>query len=51
MKRWPIIRHVRYFYYKYKMLEHYDMWRKLGSLPVYIDKDIEVLDEIWRGER
>jgi hypothetical protein len=45
------IRHIRYFYLRYKMNQHYDMWAQLGSLPVYIDRDYEVLDAIWRGER
>ena len=50
MKRWPIIRHVRYFYWCYRVNQHYDSWGMLGSLPVYIGRDYEVLDAIWRGE-
>lgn len=51
MKRWPIIRHVRYFWNLYQMNKHYDLWRSLGSLPVNIDSDLAVLDEIWAGKR
>jgi hypothetical protein len=51
MKRWPIIRHIRYFINVYRVNRHYDEWRKLGFLPVHIARDIEALDEIWRGER
>jgi len=52
MKRWPIIRHIRFFYLRYKVNQHYDMWREAtGALPVHIQKDYDVLDAIWRGER
>jgi hypothetical protein len=51
MKRWPIIRHVRYFVLRYKVNRHYDMWLSLGYLPVHAQCDYDVLDEVWRGER
>ena len=52
MKRWPIIRHVRYFYLRYRVHQHYDMWRAAtGALPVNIQSDYDVLDAIWRGEQ
>lgn len=48
----PIIRHIRYYYYLYRMNQHYEFWRDtFGSLPVYIDRDLAELDKIWRGER
>lgn len=50
MKRWPIIRHARYFYHVYRMNQHYDMWRSVGYLPVHIQHDIDQLNRIWRGE-
>jgi len=50
MKRLPIIRHIRYFILYHRMEKHYEFWRSLGSLPVYRDHDIEVLNQIWRGE-
>lgn len=51
MKRWPIIRHVRYFIGLYRVHRHYAIWASMGSLPVNIDHDYAVLDAIWRGER
>lgn len=51
MKRWPIIRHVRYFYLLYKVNEHYEFWAQMGMMPSNSDNDYAVLDAIWRGER
>jgi len=33
------------------MLKHYDFYRSMGMLPLNIDKDIEALNKIWKGER
>lgn len=50
--RLPIIRHLRWFYYAWKVEQHYIMWRQInGSLPVHRHHDEAVLDAIWRGER
>ena len=49
-KRWPIVRHVRYFYLLDRVNKHYEMWMHLGMLPVNADRDYAVLDKIWRGE-
>lgn len=51
MKRWPIIRHVRYFIWSWRVERHYDNWAALGFFPVKRDSDDAVLDAIWRGER
>jgi hypothetical protein len=51
MRRWPLIRHVRYFYARWRVNQHYAMWGRVGALPHHADKDYEVLDAIWRGER
>lgn len=51
MKTWPIIRHIRYFYYVRQVNRHYEMWSSLGYLPVNAQSDIEYLNAIWRGER
>lgn len=51
MKRWPIIRHIRYFIAMYRVNRHYDYWRQVGYLPVHADQDYAVCDAIWRGER
>jgi hypothetical protein len=50
MKRLPIIRHLRYFYLRYRVNQHYDMWAEVGMLPVHAHRDYEVLNQIWRGE-
>jgi hypothetical protein len=51
MKRLPIIRHIRYFYLRYRVNQHYDFWGSVGMLPVHAHRDYAVLDQIWRGER
>jgi hypothetical protein len=51
MKRWPIIRHVRYFIWRYRVNRHYALWGTIGYLPVHSGSDYAVLDKIWRGER
>jgi hypothetical protein len=51
IKRWPFIRHVRYFIMLYHVNRHYDEWMKLGYLPVHAHHDYEVLDRVWRGEQ
>jgi hypothetical protein len=49
--RLPIIRHIRWLYYCYQVERHYALWLEInGSLPVYRDRDEEVLHAIWRGE-
>lgn len=50
MKCWPIIRHVRWAIYVWKVERHYAFWSKFGMLPVNRRLDEEVLDKIWRGE-
>ena len=51
LKRLPIIRHVRWLIWAWRVERHYAMWRELGSLPAYREHDDRVLDAIWRGER
>jgi len=50
MKCWPVIRHIRWLIYSYKVERHYEEWRKLGSLPFNRHLDEQVLNKIWRGE-
>ena len=50
MWKWPIIRHVRYFYHLRRMNDHYDNWKELGYLPTYVQHDLDILNKIWRGE-
>lgn len=49
-KRWPIIRHIRFFWLLRQVNRHYEMWMHMGALPVYADRDYAVLDKIWAGE-
>jgi hypothetical protein len=51
MKRWPIIRHLRFFYQRYRVNQHYDAWASVGMLPVHAHRDYAVLDKIWAGEQ
>lgn len=51
MKRWPIIRHVRWLIWSWRVEQHYARWAELGMLPVYREHDDRVVDQIWRGER
>lgn len=51
MTRLPIIRHVRYFWLRWRVNQHYAFYRSLGMLPVNADSDYAVLDAIWRGEQ
>ena len=50
MRRWPIVRHIRYFRLLYQVNRHYEMWMHMGFLPVNADRDYAILDAIWRGE-
>ena len=51
MKRWPIIRHVRYLVWRWRVNRHYALWYSLGFYPVHAEQDYAELDRIWRGER
>lgn len=49
-KRLPLIRHVRWSYHTWKVNEHYEMWARMGMLPLNAGGDYDVLDAIWRGD-
>jgi hypothetical protein len=49
MKRWPIIRHIRWLITAYKVERHYAAWLDLGYLPIHRHLDEERLDRIWQG--
>lgn len=51
MKRWPIIRHIRWLVLSHRVERHYRLWRTLGMLPLNRHLDDEVLNQVWRGER
>jgi hypothetical protein len=50
MKRWPIIRHIRWMCATYRVNKWYENWEKLGYLPVNAQHDYDHCDRIWRGE-
>lgn len=50
MKRWPIIRHIRWLILLYRVNRHYAVWLELGYLPVHADQDYAHLERIRRGE-
>lgn len=50
MKKWPIIRHIRYFYWCYKLQKHVNMCSKLGIGSYAHENDLLVLKAIWDGE-
>ena len=49
MKKWPIIRHIRYFRLRRLVDRHYEHWQRLGYLPVNRDKDEAHLLRVWEG--
>lgn len=51
MKRWPIIRHIRWFIGSWLVWRHARRWGSLGiGLGVPNESDLRVLDAIWRGD-
>jgi hypothetical protein len=49
MKYWPVIRHIRWVYWAWKVDQHYRLWGEIGFLPVNAHYDFEHLDRIWKG--
>jgi hypothetical protein len=50
VKRWPIIRHLRYWYWKRRIKRDYEVCRSAGYMPVQVAKDWEALAKIWEGK-
>lgn len=50
MKKLPIIRHIRWVIWKWRVEAHYRMWTELGSHEGNRSSDDAVLDRIWRGK-
>ena len=50
--RLPGIRHVRWWWYRWKVNDHYSMWLSMGYVPTrdHVDSDEQWLDAIWRGD-
>lgn len=49
MKRWPIIRHARYFWHAYWLSRWVDFHarRGLGFFPQ--ESDLQFLQDVWKG--
>jgi len=51
MKKLPIIRHLRYFYLRWRVQQHAAQWASIGiGLGIPNKHDLDYLDAIWRGE-
>ena len=51
MKRWPIIRHIRYWWLRARVYQWAAMWGDVGiGLGVPNEADLAHLERIWRGE-
>ena len=51
MKRWPIIRHLRYFWGCWRVHQFAAAWGRAGiGLGVPNESDLRYLDAMWRGE-
>jgi hypothetical protein len=49
MKRWPLIRHIRWGYALWQMACWYALWSAVGEVGP-AQSDLDILDAIWRGE-
>ena len=50
MKRWFLIRHVRYWYLRWRVYRHAAFWIEAGIGICVNPADEEMLERIWRGE-
>jgi hypothetical protein len=50
MRRWPIIRHIRWLRAWIRVEQWYAEWARLGYLPVHRAEDDAVLLRIWSGK-
>ena len=51
MKRWPLIRHVRYFFKKLALARHVARSAKQGYLPLAQKHDLDYLRDVWQGKK
>ena len=49
MKRWPIVRHVRYWWLSRRLGRFFTRYDRHSYLLVSVD-DMLFLDRVWRGE-
>lgn len=50
MKRWPIIRHVRYFVNVWRFNRACDQWARMTGFCIPQQSDLDYLEAIWKGE-
>jgi hypothetical protein len=50
IKRWPLIRHVRYFYHAWRLYRWARAWNSIGIGIGPNPADIDHLEAIWRGK-
>jgi len=51
MLRWPIVRHIRWFWGSWRVRWHAARWASVGiGLGVPNKSDLDVLDAIWKGD-
>lgn len=52
MKRWPVIRHIRWLYLSWCVQRWTQRWAELvGCFPIPNENDLRYLDAVWKGER
>ena len=51
MKRFPIIRHVRFFYLRWRLERWVDYCRDVGVGVFAQESDWTYLQEVWEGKR
>lgn len=51
MKRWPVVRHIRYYYLNYQVRRAAYRWARVGiGLGFPNESDLKYLCKVWRGE-
>lgn len=51
LRRLPIIRYIRWLYYRWQVTRWYRTWAQLGMHDGNRSSDDAILDAIWRGEQ
>jgi hypothetical protein len=51
MKKWPIIRHLRYFFLSASLARHVRRYSKQGYLPLAQKHDLDYLRDVWQGKK
>ena len=51
LKRLPVIRHIRYFWFIWRVHVHAARWASVGiGLGIPNQSDVDWLDRIWKGQ-